>query len=114
MPRHELRITLLQMRDHAAEAVDLAQSRTRPDLDENRLLNLALVRLVELVGEAAGRVPVEERARHSSIPWPEIIGMRNRLVHAYDEVDLDLLWQVVRVDPPSLVTELERILARFG
>jgi len=111
MTRRDARTALQQMRDHAAEAMQLAQDRRREDLDEDRLLSLALVRLVEIVGEAARRVPSADRGRHRSIPWVEIIGMRDRLIHGYDQVDFDVLWQVVTADLPGLVRDLERALA---
>ncbi len=111
MSQHDVHVCLEQMRDHAVEAIDLASSRSRADLDGERLLNLALVRLVEIVGEAARRIPLEEREHHTRIPWPEITGMRDRLIHGYDQVDFDILWQVVTIDLPDLVRELDRILA---
>ena len=73
-------------------------------------MELALVRLVEIVGEAANRLPIEDQSRYPSIPWKEIVGMRNRLVHGYDAIDLDVLWDTVRIDLPQLIEELERIL----
>jgi uncharacterized protein with HEPN domain len=97
------------MRDHAKEAVSMAQGKTRQDLDSNRMLNLSLVRLLEIVGEAANRVPVEERARYPQIPWPQLITLRHRLIHGYDEVDFDILWEIITEDLPPLVAELERI-----
>lgn len=67
-------------------------------------------RLIEIVGEAANRLSDEVRSQHSEIPWPQIIGMRNRIVHAYDEVDLDLLWDTVTLELPPLIAQLERLL----
>jgi uncharacterized protein with HEPN domain len=99
------------MRDHAREAMDLARGKTRKDLDEERVLNLALVRLLEIIGEAANRVPATDRERYAQIPWEQIIGLRHRLIHAYDRVDFDILWQIVTRDLPPLVAELEKILA---
>ena len=110
MPRRDPRIALQQMRDHAHEAIDLMQGRRRADLESVRMLNLSLVRLLEIVGEAANRVPTDERERYPAIPWPGIVGLRNRLIHGYDEVDLDVVWQVVTADLPLLVAELDRIL----
>jgi uncharacterized protein with HEPN domain len=100
------------MLDHAREAVTLAQGRTRKDLDTDRLLNLALVRLLEIIGEAARRVPESERAGLTKLPWAEIIGLRNRLIHAYDQVDFDILWQIVSADLPPLVAELEKAIPK--
>jgi uncharacterized protein with HEPN domain len=101
---------LSHMLNHAREAVSFSQGRTREDLTVSRLLNLALVRLLEIIGEAAGRVPVEMRAQHPEIPWPQIIGLRNRLTHGYDSVDLDILWQIVTRDLPPLIASLETII----
>jgi uncharacterized protein with HEPN domain len=78
------------MLDHAREAVAMASGRTRRELDTDRQLDLSLVRLLEIVGEAAGRVPAEERVRHPDIAWAEIVGLRNRLIHGYDSVDFDI------------------------
>lgn len=83
---------------------------TRADLDRDRKLNLALVRLVEVIGEAANRVTAERRQSLPAIPWPEIIGMRNRIVHGYDQVDFDILWAVVQQDLPPLIDQLRGTL----
>jgi uncharacterized protein with HEPN domain len=72
---------------------------------------LALARLLEIVGEAAGRVSDETRALHSEIPWPQIIGLRNRLIHGYDAVDYDILWQIITDDLPALLAILEKALS---
>ncbi len=98
------------MLDHAREAVEMAKGKTRSDLDRDRQLNLALVRLLEIVGEAAARTPKEECARYSSVPWNEIVSLRNRLIHGYDSVDFDILWQIVTRDLPPLIARLEKIV----
>jgi uncharacterized protein with HEPN domain len=69
------------------------------------------VRLLEVLGEAANRIPSDEQKRHSEIPWSEIIGLRNRLIHGYDSIDLDILWQIVSEDLPLLIQALEKIVA---
>jgi len=68
------------------------------------------VRLVEIVGEAGARVSKEERAKHPQIPWDDVVGMRNRLIHGYDMVDLDILWDTVKDDLPRLIEALERVV----
>lgn len=88
----------------------MVRGKTRAELDNDRQLNLALVRLLEIVGEAAGRVPSEDRSRHPNIPWAEIVGLRNRLIHGYDSVDFDILWQIVIDDLPPLIAALEKAL----
>lgn len=111
MSRHEDDIRLRHMLDHAREAVTMTRGSARADLDTDRRLNLALVRLLEIVGEAAARVPAEQRILHPDIPWPEIVGLRNRLIHGYDSVDFDILWQIVTEDLPPLIATLEKTLA---
>ncbi|MEO6725721.1 MAG: HepT-like ribonuclease domain-containing protein [Blastocatellia bacterium] len=104
-------VALRHMLDHAREAVAWAQDKSRADLDTNRLLNLALVRLLEIVGEAAARVPKELCALHPEIPWPQIVSLRNRLIHGYDSVDFNILWQIIANDLPPLILTLETIIA---
>jgi uncharacterized protein with HEPN domain len=99
------------MLDHAREAAAMARGKARADLDSDRQLNLALVRLLEIVGEAAGRLSPEERAKYPAVPWQDIVGLRNRLIHGYDFVDFDILWQIISRDLPPLISALEKILA---
>jgi uncharacterized protein with HEPN domain len=108
MSRRDPLVSLRQMRDHAREVVELVRGRNRSDLDSDRLLALAVVRLLEIIGEAAGRVPAAEQARRPGVPWPSIVGLRNRLIHGYDDVDYDIVWQIVTTDLPSLTLELSR------
>jgi len=103
-------IRLRHMRDYSREALDLISGKVRQDLDSDRLLSLALVRLLEIIGEAANRVSSEFQSSHSSIPWLQIISLRNRLIHGYDAVDMDILWQILKRDLPNLIAELESIL----
>lgn len=99
------------MLDHAREAVSLVQGKNRADLDHDRLLNLALVRLLEIIGEAANRVPMEDQLGHPQIPWSQIVSLRNRLIHGYDSVDFDILWQIVTQDLPNLILALEEMVS---
>jgi uncharacterized protein with HEPN domain len=94
----------------AREAMAFAAACSRGDLDRNRMLVLAIVKDVEIVGEAASRMTPSTRAAHPEIPWAEIIGMRNRLTHAYYEVDLDTVWDTVTADLPHLVALLEPLV----
>lgn len=102
---------LRHMRDAAAEAICFACGRIRTDLDSDRMLTLALVKDIEIIGEAASRISTDRRTRYPTIPWAQVIGMRNRLTHAYFEIDLNIVWEVVSHDLPLLVIELERIIA---
>ena len=85
----------------------MATGRKRSDLDSDRQFNLALVRLLEIIGEAANRVPADQRVGIPEVPWAQIVGLRNRLIHGYDEVDFDILWQIVYHDLPKLIKALE-------
>ncbi|MEA1959603.1 MAG: HepT-like ribonuclease domain-containing protein [Chloroflexota bacterium] len=86
------------MLDYAQEAVQMTADLSRADLDTNRQLNLALMRLMEVIGEAAIRVPDDFRSRYPKIPWQQISALRNRLIHGYDVVDFDILWAVIHDD----------------
>jgi len=108
MSQHDDDVSLQHMLDHAREAVKMIDGKKREDLGVERMLELSLVRLIEIIGEAAARVSLESRTRYPSIPWREVIGMRNRLVHGYDSVDLDVLWDTVELDFPPLIAELEK------
>jgi uncharacterized protein with HEPN domain len=108
MSQHDDGIRLRHMLDAASQAVAFVQGRVRPDLDKDLQLTLALTRLVEIIGEAAQNVSAEIRARLPEVPWRAIAGTRDRLVHAYFDVDHDRLWQIVSVDLPALVAQLER------
>lgn len=87
MTRHDPMVFVHHMLDHAREAVDMTRGRTRVDLDRDRMLNLALVRLAEVIGEAASRVPEEFRSRYTEVPWRQTVGIRNRLIHGYDRMN---------------------------
>ena len=110
MTRHDDRVRLRHMLDHAREAVAMITGKGRTDLQRQRMLELALVRLIEIIGEAAARVSTEGQAEYSFIPWKEVVGMRNRLVHGYDSIDLDVLWDTIEDDLPPVIDELERVL----
>ncbi len=111
MSSRDIPLSLRLMLDHSEEAVSLARRKKRPDLDADRLLNLSLVRLLEIVGEAAKRVSPETRQHSPAIPWQQIISLRSRLIRGYDAVDFDILWQIVTADLPPLVEELKKILS---
>lgn len=108
--RKDDRVRLQHMLDAANEALTFTKGRIRADLDNDRMLVLSLVRELEIIGEAAGKVSQETRSQTSAVPWQDIVGMRNRLIHAYFDVDLDTVWSTVTKDVPFLKAELEKIL----
>lgn len=109
MSRHNDRVSLKDMLDHAREAASMLGDMRREELAGNRMLQLALTRLVEIIGEAASRVSLQARQHRTQLPWPQIIGMLNRLVHGYDVIDLDLLYDTIRTDLPPLIEALEQL-----
>jgi uncharacterized protein with HEPN domain len=92
------------------KAITFTAGRTRGDLDQNDMLALALVRLLEIVGEAARFVPDEIKDAHPEIPWREIAGTRDRLIHGYFAVDLDIVWSIIKTDLPPLAVQIRSIL----
>ncbi len=108
--REDDAIRLRHMLDAAREGLTFAVGRSRGDLDTDRQLVLSLVKEVEIIGEAAYRLSQQSRDRHPGLPWADVIGMRHRLVHAYFDINLDILWRTVQVDLPDLVSALETIV----
>ena len=102
-------VRLRHMLDAVRDAIGFARGRKRGDLDTNRMFALALVKCIEIVGEAAVGLGPATREQYSKIPWADIIGMRNQLIHAYFEIDMDRVWDTVTDDLPRLVTQLEGI-----
>ena len=102
MSRHDPRVILRQIEDFAQQAARLGLEGSRAQLDAERA--------IELIGEAATRLPVALRERHPQIPWREIIGMRNRLIHGYEDVDREIVWDVLANRAPALVALLPAIL----
>ena len=92
--------------------MDAVDGRSREDLNTDAVLAGALERFVEVIGEAASRLSESTRESAPGIPWHEIIAMRNRLIHGYFSVDLDILWTVVHDDLLALVAALEQMVAR--
>lgn len=86
---------LRHMRDAAREALQFARGRVRSDLDTDRMLVLALIKDIEIIGEAANQASEETKTQLPEIPWADIIGMRHRLVHAYFDINLEILWRTV-------------------
>ncbi len=103
-------IRFRHMLDAAKEVLFFTSGKSRRDLDMNRMLVLALVKDIEIIGEAAGKVSTETRDEYKGIPWMDIIDMRNHLIHVYFDIDLDILWDTVINDLPPLIAEIEKII----
>ena|SRR5436309_15151844 len=110
MPSIDDRTRLHHILDAATKALSFTKGLSRSHLDSDEKLTLALVRLLEIVGEAASQTTPETTNRYAEIPWKKIVGMRNQLIHGYAQVNLDILWQTIKDDLPPLVTQLQRII----
>jgi uncharacterized protein with HEPN domain len=99
---------------HMADALESVQrmvaGRNRDDLDNDEMLRLALTRAIEVIGEAAGRVTDDTQQAVAHIPWRQLAGMRNRLIHAYFDVNLDIIWTTATRDAPILLVKLDELL----
>jgi len=107
-PRDQVR--LQHLADALKSAIRFAQGRQRGDLDTDEMLLFALVRAIEIAGEAASQVTAETRAQLPDLPWASIIGMRNRLVHAYFDINRDILWTTVAEAAPPLAERSKNVL----
>ena len=108
--RHEDAL-LLDMLLAAREAQEMAREATFSDFRQDRTLQLAILKAVEIVGEAASRISAETRELNPDIPWTDIVGMRNRLVHGYFDVNLTRVWETVERDIPRLIGQLEGMVS---
>jgi uncharacterized protein with HEPN domain len=111
MSRRSRRALLMDMRDAARMAVATIVGRDIADLRADSVRTLGLVKCLEIVGEAARCLSPEFRAQQADLPWAAIIGMRNRLVHAYYEIDYDLVWKTLTEDLPPFLARIEELLA---
>lgn len=92
MPRRDDLIRVRHMIDASRDALSFVSGRTRRDLDDDKMLRLSIVRCVEIIGEAASKLSPECQSEFPAIPWKSIINMRNRLIHAYFDINLDTVW----------------------
>ena len=108
-PPKDERVRVQHMLDAAKKAQEFLVGRTRDDLSTNDMLALALVRLLEIIGEAAKNVPTEIREAFPQIPWSLVARTRDRLAHGYFAINLDRVWEMVSNDLPPLIKALEAI-----
>jgi len=101
---------LYHILEAASEVVALAADKTKDEVAGDRVLVLALTRLIEIIGEAARNVNPDLRERHPNVPWKKMVGTRDRLIHGYDRVDLDVLWDIIKIELPPLIVALREIV----
>lgn len=102
-------VRVRHMIDAVEDAMEFVSTRNRADLEKDKMLQFALVRAIEVLGEAAGKVSAAGRTELPLLPWAAITGMRNRLVHAYFDVDLDILWVTAIKALPELRAQLKSV-----
>jgi uncharacterized protein with HEPN domain len=110
MPHRRDSVFVAQMVEAAEAALEFSDGYTAESFVTDRLVGYAVVRAIQLLGQAARSVSSELQAAHPEIPWREMIGMRNVVVHDYADVDLSLVWKTVREDLPGLIERLNAIL----
>ena len=110
MTQHDPQIRIRHMRDHALEAIEMLGDSTVEELHSDRKLQLALVQLIEIVGEAASRIPDDVRGAHPAVPWQLAADMRNKFIHGYDVIEYRIVYDTVRDDLPLIVRRLDAIL----
>ncbi|NJN72955.1 MAG: DUF86 domain-containing protein [Limnothrix sp. RL_2_0] len=104
---------LRHMRDAAQEILMFLDNQTKEDLSNNRMLQLAVIKDLEIIGEAANKVSGEIKRQYPAIPWRQMVGMRNRLVHVYFGINVGVIWRTVQENIPALLRDLEQALSDF-
>ncbi|MFN8388201.1 MAG: DUF86 domain-containing protein [Anaerolineales bacterium] len=101
---------LYDMLESAQAILEYLGGKTWDEFSKDALLQDAVVRRLEIIGEAAGRVSAETQKKYSYIPWMAMRGTRNRVIHGYDSVQLDIVWDITQDDLPGLIGELKKII----
>jgi uncharacterized protein with HEPN domain len=102
--------SMVDIVDAARLAVSYLGGVSKQAFLDNTQLQDAVIRRLEIIGEAARRISPETREAYVAIAWPEMIGMRNLMIHGYDDIDLEIIWDTVKSDLPGLIEQLEVIL----
>jgi len=101
---------LVDILEAAKIALDYVSDKSKTEFLNDLQCQDAVIRRLEIIGEAARRISDETRAAHPDLPWSEMVSMRNIMIHEYDDIDLVIVWETVQNDLPSLVESLEMIL----
>ncbi len=104
-------IRIKHMLEAARTCLHFSTDKERIDFEADQMLLFAVIRSLEIFGEAASRISNEFQNAHPYIPWRAIIGMRNRLIHAYFDIDYDVVWEAINNEIPKIIPELEKIIA---
>jgi uncharacterized protein with HEPN domain len=103
---------LKHMRDAAVDALSFTSGKTKEILENDKILSFAVVKVLEIIGEAASKISPECQAKYCDIPWGSMIGMRNRLVHAYYGINFDIVWKTITEDLEPLLNNLSNAITK--
>jgi len=101
---------LYDILESSRAALEYTRGKTWDEFSRNPLLQDAVVRRLEIIGEASGRISSATQKEHPHLPWQAMKGTRNKIIHEYDSIELDIIWEIIQQDLPYLVTELEKII----
>jgi len=104
---------LKHMLDSIEAILSFVKNKNRSNLDTDRLLASGIIREFEILGEAAGQVSEQTRSKFPDLPWKQLVGMRNRLIHAYFDVDHNIVWKTIHESLPPLQNQLKKVIADF-
>ena len=110
MSKHDYRVTLRQMEEYAGRAQEICADKTLDELMGDWQATLALERALEVLGEAVKRLPNDLRNRYTQVEWRAIAGMRDRLIHGYDFIKHEILWNAVHEQLPTLRETIQQML----
>ena len=110
MPKKHDVVRLRHILNAAQKATQYSKGKMKEEVISDEVLFLALIRLVEIIGEAASKLSPEFKERNSQIAWRDIVNTRHRLIHGYEDIDTDVVWQIISNDLPPLIKQLEMIL----
>jgi uncharacterized protein with HEPN domain len=101
---------LLDVQHEAKMALGFVAGKTFAEFEDDSQCHYAVIRAIEIIGEAAGRVSDDYVAQHPEIPWRQVIGMRNRMIHGYDDIVLSVVWEVLQTHIPDLLRLVEPLV----
>lgn len=105
---------LKHMLEAAETCLQFVNNKKRNDLEKDQILSFAVIRALEIFGEAAANISKQFQSKHPKIQWRAIIGMRNRLIHAYFDIDYDIVWEALQHEIPQIIPEIKKLLANLN